>query len=110
MRAVFIAHPAFTMEEEFANIQGPLSIAAAEKDPVFTESDRRRAQEVLSKVDVSWQVSLYGAMNHGFAIRGDRNINKERLAMDAAFAQAEVWFKLHIPQEKEKATLAVSEV
>lgn len=77
---------------------------------MFTESDLQRAQEILSKLAVPWQISLYGAVSHGFAIRGDKNVNIERFAMEAAFAQAYTWFGLHLPEEDRGAALNDTEL
>jgi hypothetical protein len=43
-----------------------------------------------------WIDSLYAAVEHGFAVRGDPNDRKKLYAKEAAFLQAVQWFDEHL--------------
>ncbi len=45
----YIAHPSFVEEEELAAISGPLSIAAAETDPIFPSEKRHKSEGRFSR-------------------------------------------------------------
>ncbi|MCJ1236774.1 hypothetical protein MMC14_004756 [Varicellaria rhodocarpa] len=89
----FTAHPSFVLPEELRAIQGPLSIAAAEKDEIMDEAKRRETEDILKEMDVRYQVTLYGDVGHGFAVRGDLKNQASRFAKEAAFYQAVMWFE-----------------
>ena len=48
--AGYMAHPSFVETEELEKIEGPLSIAAAENDVVFTVEKRHESEKVLKGV------------------------------------------------------------
>lgn len=87
-----MAHPSFVEEEELANIQGPLSIAAAENDKIFTAEKRHLSEEILQKRGKPYQITLYSSVAHGFAVRCDLTKKIEKLAKEQAFSQAVQWF------------------
>lgn len=88
----FIAHPSFIEENELSAISGPLSIAAAETDHVFPREKRHGSEAILSKTGQPYQISLFSGVSHGFAVRGDPNIQIQRFAKEQAFFQAVTWF------------------
>lgn len=90
------AHPSFVTDEELSAITRPLSIAAAEIDHIMTQELRVRSEGILAKVGVPWQISLYGGVSHGFAVRGDMSDPKQKFAIEAAFEQAKLWFAAHL--------------
>ncbi|KAI8716128.1 DLH domain-containing protein [Fusarium sp. LHS14.1] len=92
----FIAHPSFVEEQELSAVVGPLSIAAAEHDDIFTVEKRHQSEAILSKSNNDWQMNLFSRVHHGFAVRGDMNDRKQRFAKDQAFNQAVEWFKSHL--------------
>lgn len=81
-------------EAELAAITGPLSIAAAETDPIFPREKRHRSEEILEslKPAVPYQITLYSGVAHGFAVRGDPEKKISRFAKEQAFVQAVTWF------------------
>ncbi|KAM0547584.1 hypothetical protein ACHAPJ_010328 [Fusarium lateritium] len=91
----FAAHPSFVETEELAAITGPLSIAAAELDDLFTVEKRHESEAILSKSKQDYQINLFSGVHHGFAVRGDLNDKKQLFAKEQAFAQAVAWFKRH---------------
>ncbi|CEJ62824.1 hypothetical protein PMG11_11310 [Penicillium brasilianum] len=90
----FIAHPAFMEEAELESITGPLSIAAAENDYIFTTAKRHKFEEILSNKTpkVPYQICLYSGTTHGFAVRCDLSIPEQKYAKEQAFLQAVNWF------------------
>ncbi|CAG9955610.1 unnamed protein product [Clonostachys rosea f. rosea IK726] len=96
--ACFLAHPSFVSDEELAAIQGPLSIAAADTDPIFPDELRHKSENILRGTGQPWQICLYSGVAHGFAVRGDLSKRAERFAKAQAFQQAIVWFNEHLGQ------------
>ncbi|KKK24001.1 dienelactone hydrolase family protein, partial [Aspergillus ochraceoroseus] len=90
--AGYTAHPSFITEEELASISGPLSIAAAEIDPIFTTALRHKSEEILIDTKQPWQINLYSGVSHGFAVRSDLSVPHFKFAKEQAFAQAISWF------------------
>ncbi|KAJ5814687.1 hypothetical protein N7474_006464 [Penicillium riverlandense] len=92
----YTAHPSFVTDEELAGIAGPLSIAAAEIDQIFTTELRHKSEDILIKGGRPWQLNLFGGVSHGFAVRGDPNDQKQKYAKEQAFCQAVGWFNQHL--------------
>ena len=93
LNAGYVAHPSFVTSEEVSAITNPLTIAAAEVDTIFTPEKRSESEKILAGLKVPYQITLYGAVSHGFALKGDLAIQEVRFATDAAFEQALTWFK-----------------
>lgn len=96
LSAGYVAHPSFVDDDELSAITAPLSISAAEIDTIFTTDKRHASEVILIKTNVPWEIDLYGAVSHGFAVRGDLKDEKLRYAMEAAFEQAVRWFRYHV--------------
>ncbi|RDW75491.1 hypothetical protein BP6252_06633 [Coleophoma cylindrospora] len=89
----YTAHPSFITEDELRAIQKPLSIAASEIDTIFTRESRYESEKILADLHHPYQISVYGAVNHGFALRGDLSIKEVAIAQKRAFRQAVSWFE-----------------
>ncbi|KAF5018935.1 hypothetical protein F66182_9077 [Fusarium sp. NRRL 66182] len=92
----FIAHPSFIQKEELEAIKAPLSIAAAETDFLFPPDKRKESEEILGKIDIPSQINFYLGTSHGFAVRCDLSVRRQKLAKEVAFAQAVTWFNTHL--------------
>ncbi|TVY77725.1 Hydrolase tropI [Fusarium oxysporum f. sp. cubense] len=92
----FIAHPSFVELEELSAITGPLSIAAAELDDLFTVEKRHESEGILSKSKQDFQINLFSGVHHGFAVKGDMKDKRQLFAKEQAFNQAVSWFKRHL--------------
>ncbi|KAJ5971684.1 Dienelactone hydrolase [Penicillium vulpinum] len=92
----YTAHPSLITHEELGAIKGPLSIAAAQTDSIFTTQLRHESEEILIKADQPWQINLFSGVNHGFAVRADLSDPKQKWAKEQAFCQAIVWFNEHL--------------
>lgn len=88
----YFAHPSFVEEDELAGVTGPLSIAAAETDTIFTTEKRHASEDILKKTGQPYQINLYSGVEHGFAVRGDVNDKVIKFAKEQAFLQAVTWF------------------
>ncbi|KAH8804453.1 Alpha/Beta hydrolase protein [Xylogone sp. PMI_703] len=88
----YIAHPSFVEEKELAAITGPLSIAAAEIDPMSPAERRHTSEQILQQIGQPYQINLFSGAIHGFADR-IRPINTaQRFAKTQAFRQSIQWF------------------
>ena len=96
IQAGFVAHPSFVEESELAAITGPLSIAAAETDQIFTREKRHQSEEILIKTKQPYQINLFGGVAHGFSVRCDLSVKVQKFAKEKAFLQAVGWFDEHL--------------
>ncbi|KAM5344610.1 hypothetical protein ACJ41O_013145 [Fusarium nematophilum] len=96
LNAGFVAHPSFVEKAELEAIKAPLTIAAAEDDFMFPPDKRKESEEILGKLDIPAQINLYLGNSHGFAVRCDLSVSRQKLAKEAAFMQAVLWFNTHL--------------
>jgi dienelactone hydrolase len=64
-----------------------------EIDSIFTREKRMESEKILAELGIGWQISLYGGVEHGFAVKGDLTKKHIKFATDQAFEQAIAWFK-----------------
>lgn len=88
----FVGHPSLVEEDELAAITGPLSIAAAETDSIFPAEKRHKSEDILKETGVVYQVNLFSGVSHGFAVRCDLTVKRQRFAKEQAFVQAVAFF------------------
>ncbi|KAF2722306.1 alpha/beta-hydrolase [Polychaeton citri CBS 116435] len=100
----YTAHPSFVDVEELQGITGPFSIAAAETDTIFPAEKRRESEDILQRMDVPYQISLYSGVEHGFSVRGDVSKQQVRFAKEAAFLQAVQWFDEYLKAKPDTAS------
>ncbi|CAI6337293.1 unnamed protein product [Periconia digitata] len=87
----FIAHPSNLTTEEVQAISGPISIAVGEFDNQWTKPLRRGAIDILESRNATYQQNLYSGAFHGFGVRPNVNVTRERYAKEAAYVQAIQW-------------------
>lgn len=89
----YLAYPSFVEDEELAAITGPLSIAAAETDHIFTDEMRYRWEKILKENGNVYQLSLYSGVVHGF-FGAERDVDKvhEKFAQEQSFLQSVQFF------------------
>jgi len=90
--AVAFAHPAFLTEDQFRNLKTPLLILAAETDHTFPPESRRRAVDILTEIKATYHVRLFSGVSHGFATRGDPEVENSRWAKEEAAASVVNFF------------------
>ncbi|KAH8698724.1 dienelactone hydrolase [Talaromyces proteolyticus] len=88
----YVAHPSFVEKDELAAITGPLSISAAQTDPIFPTEKRHESEKILNENGNPYQIHLYSGVSHGFAVRCDPSIKTEKFAREQAFLQSIAWF------------------
>jgi dienelactone hydrolase len=69
-----------------------LAISAAETDAIFPAEKRHKSEEILAQTKQPYQINLFAATEHGFAVRGDPKIKLQKFAKEQAFLQAVTWF------------------
>ncbi|OOF96879.1 hypothetical protein ASPCADRAFT_206998 [Aspergillus carbonarius ITEM 5010] len=96
--AGFIAHPTMVQADEVEGIEGPLSIAAAITDAVFTTANRHESEEIIRRLGMPFQINLFSDVEHGFAVRCDLSQRRQRFAKENAFGQAVAWFDEYVKE------------
>ncbi|KAF4458700.1 dienelactone hydrolase [Fusarium albosuccineum] len=96
IKCSFLAHPSFVGAEDLATVPGPVSIAAAEHDDIFTVDQRHASEKALASSGQDFQINLFSGVHHGFAVRGDLNDKKQLFAKEQAFRQAVSWFERYL--------------
>ena len=79
-------------EQELKAAKGPISIAAAATDHIFQADLRHKSEVILEESGNPYQITLYGGVEHGFAVRGDITKPHIKFAKEKAFLQAVSWF------------------
>lgn len=92
VQAAAVFHPSFVEIDEVKAIKGPLFIAAAETDTIFTVELRHETEKVLAEVGAKYRITLMHGVEHGFAVRGDISVPWIKYAKEKAFADAVDWF------------------
>ena len=95
--AGYCAHPSFVSPEEVQAITAPVSISAAETDQIFPTEKRHETEGILKELcngdlKLPYQISLYGGVAHGFAVKADLRDPRAKVAKESAFLQAVAWF------------------
>ena len=112
--AGFIAHPSFTLPEEYQSIKNPLSIAwggmfssihkfssatnwhATELDTANPPEQRTLAEGIITGIDANYQTSLYADAEHGWTTRTNLTDPRKRFAQEGAFLQVVRWFDNYV--------------
>lgn len=89
-----IAHPSFTVPDEYAKVVRPLHIASAPDDQLFTPELRNKAIDVLTANKTWFNIDLFEGAPHGFAVRGDLSNPRVKYAQEKAFLDQVLWFRL----------------
>ncbi|CAA7266419.1 unnamed protein product [Cyclocybe aegerita] len=87
------AHPAFLNEDHFRNLKKPLLLSCAETDHTFPTESRRRAEDILAEIKATYHDQLFSSIVHGFATRGDPEVENSRWAKEESARSIIEWFK-----------------
>jgi dienelactone hydrolase len=87
-----MAHPSFVDKEEIDAVVGPLTIAAAETDHIFSPEKRHETEKLLKDGKKTYQITLYSGVEHGFAVRADLSKKEVKYAKEATLLQQLQWF------------------
>ncbi|TDL17437.1 alpha/beta-hydrolase [Rickenella mellea] len=88
-----IVHPAFLNEEHFHNMRVPLLLSCAETDSTFGLENRRRAEDILVEAKRTYHFQVFSGVTHGFAIRGNPEVENERWAKEESARGIITWFE-----------------
>ncbi|KAJ5612317.1 hypothetical protein N7510_005511 [Penicillium lagena] len=94
--AAFTAHPTMLEADELRGVEGPLSIAAAVRDFVFTTAKRHECEKILDTLEIPYQINMFSDVEHGFAVRCDLSKPRQKYAKEQAFTQAVAWFDEYV--------------
>ncbi|KAK4548963.1 hypothetical protein LTR36_008736 [Oleoguttula mirabilis] len=98
-----MAHPSFVDAAEIKAMVAPLCIAAAETDAIFPADKRRETEDILKEMKLPYQMSLYGDVEHGFAVRADMSKREAKFAKEAVFLQHVQWFDEFLKGKRDSA-------
>ncbi|RPB12190.1 esterase/lipase [Morchella conica CCBAS932] len=96
--AVFAAHPSLlAIPKDIELIAKPVSFAMAEEDERLPMKDVEKIIEILGKQKMfKSEVVTYDGAKHGFALRGNIEIQAQRENMENSQDQAVNWFKQYL--------------
>ncbi|KAF9042325.1 Alpha/Beta hydrolase protein [Panaeolus papilionaceus] len=90
--AAAFTHPAGLVEDHFRNVKKPFLLSCAEVDQTFPTTARRRAEDILVEIKATYHVQVFSGVVHGFATRGDPEIENERWAKEESARSIIEWF------------------
>jgi len=90
--AAAFAHPARLTEDHLKKLKKPLLLLCAESDFTFSTESRRRAEDVLIEAKATYHIQLFSGVVHGFATRGDPNVENSRWVKEHAARTVIEWF------------------
>lgn len=61
-------------------------------DEIFPATLRYESESILAKANQPWQMNIFSNVSHGFAVRADLTLKRQRFAKEQAFSQAVAWF------------------
>jgi dienelactone hydrolase len=76
----------------------------------MTVEKRHETESVLQKLGIPYQLTLYGSVHHGFAVRSDLGNRRQKFAMESACLQAIRWFDEWLKRSATDKTKMVASV
>jgi len=100
--AAFIAHPShLAIPDEIEKVEQPLSMAIGDNDLALKPPGVNQIKDILDrKEDVRSEVTIYPGARHGFAVRSNPGVEKEKRQGEEARMQAINWFSFHFGKLK----------
>jgi dienelactone hydrolase len=62
-----------------------------ELDGAFNSTARRNAENILQEKNATYETTVYSGAPHGFGVRANLTVAREKYAKEAAFFQAVRW-------------------
>ncbi|KAI5965765.1 uncharacterized protein KGF55_001128 [Candida pseudojiufengensis] len=90
---ISIMHPSFVTIEEVADLNVPITIQAAETDPIFTTELRHKSEVKLVEIKARYQIDLFSHVSHGFVVRGSPDDLIVKYSKERAIANTIAFFK-----------------
>jgi carboxymethylenebutenolidase len=91
-----LAHPSRLKKEDIASLKGPTSFALGEVDHAFSEDMITFSKKKLDELKVANEFVVYEGTTHGFAARGNLDIEVIRKGYEGALAQTAAWFTKYL--------------
>ncbi|KAL2256929.1 hypothetical protein VTK26DRAFT_912 [Humicola hyalothermophila] len=98
------AHPSLLEMEEMRRVGVPVQILAPERDVAFTEELKAFALAEIPKLSVPFDYQIFPGLEHGFAVRGDPEVENEVRGMERAKRAAVAWFREWLVHGEEERT------
>jgi len=93
-----IAHPAFLNESHIQNSKKPIFFSCAEVDHTFPPESRHITEKILAENKQIYHFQLFSGVAHGFALRGNPDVENERWAKEHSAKSIADWFDRFAPQ------------
>jgi len=87
-----VAHPAFLMESHLQNSKKPMFFSCSEIDHTFPAESRHIAEKILADNKQLYHFQLFSGVAHGFALRGNPDVENERWAKEQSAKSIADWF------------------
>ncbi|KAB5530517.1 Alpha/Beta hydrolase protein [Coniochaeta sp. 2T2.1] len=82
-----------TPGDEIRKVGVPVQIVVPERDPMFTEALKAYAVAEIPKLGVPFDYQFFPGLEHGFAVRGNREDEAETKGMERAMRVTVAWFR-----------------
>jgi len=92
VRAGAFAHPALLNEDHFKNLKQPLFLSCSETDATFASEARHRSETILAEIKALYHYQLFSGVQHGFALRGNMEVENERWAKEESARSIVRWW------------------
>jgi len=87
-----VAHPAFLNESHIQNSKKPILFSCSEVDHTFPADSRHVAEKILAENKQIYHFQLFSGVAHGFALRGNMEVENERWAKEQSSRTIAEWF------------------
>lgn len=91
--AISVAHPSMLDRAEIAAVKVPVQVLSPEHDHSYTKELKQYTLETVPQTGVQWEYVYFPGMQHGFAVRGDINDNRQNDGLARAERSAVRFFK-----------------
>ncbi|KAL2128443.1 hypothetical protein VTI74DRAFT_9181 [Chaetomium olivicolor] len=90
---VSMGHPSWVVEEDVRGVEVPMQVLAPERDRVFTEEMKVFTCGVMIRKGVAFEYRHFPGVEHGCLVRGDKDKEGEREAMEKGKDAVVEWMK-----------------
>jgi dienelactone hydrolase len=90
--ASVFCHPSLLALADIDSLRSPAAFALAELDDAFPEKTRTLSEKKLSEKKLDHEFVVYDGTTHGFAMRGNLDVEVIRKGQQGAIDQTAQWF------------------
>lgn len=94
-----LAHPSLVGKSDIAGLVSPTSFALAEVDDNFNDKMQAYVRATLAERKVDNELRVHEGTAHGFASRGNMEIETIKKGYQAALTQAAEWFEKYLLEQ-----------